>query len=227
MTRSAPLAMLLAATALLAGCGATQRVPDSLGDRPLLANPSAVIATEIAFARAAQDDGQWTAFRRFATDDADMFVPARVRAQDWLKGRADPPRAVRWQPQPVVMSCDGNAAVSTGAWQRPDGSEGYFTTVWLRQNDGRWKWVLDHGDTLAAPRESSDAIASRVASCKTLPAAVPAGPATNGDVRQGAARDLSLVWSSVVAPDGARTVRARLWNGTAFETVLEDTVAAE
>jgi len=31
----------------------------------------------------------------------------------------------------------------------------------------------------------------------------------------------------VVAPDGARTVRARLWNGTAFETVLEDTVAAE
>lgn len=225
MTRSVPLASLLAASALLAGC-ATNRVPDALGNRPLLANPSAVIATEIAFARAAQDDGQWTAFRRFATDDANMFVPERVRAQDWLKGRADPAQAVRWQPQSVAMSCDGNAAVSTGAWQRPDGSQGYFTTVWRRQGDGRWKWVLDHGDTLAAPRGSSDAISSHVASCKALPAALPAATAT-GDVKQGASRDRSLVWSSAVAPDGSRTVRAQLWNGSAFETVLEDTVAAE
>jgi hypothetical protein len=226
MIRFAPLAGLAAVAALLAGC-ATNRIPDALGDRPLLANPSAVIATEIAFARAAQDDGQWTAFRRFATDDADMFVPARVRAQDWLKGRTDPAQAVRWQTQRVVMSCDGNAAVSTGAWQRPDGSQGYFTTVWRRQNDGRWKWVLDHGDVLAVPRESSDAISSRVASCEALPTALPAATATGGDAKQGAARDNSLVWSSVVAPDGARSVAAHLWNGTAFETVLEDTVAAE
>lgn len=226
MTRLVSLFALLAAPALLAGC-VTQRVPDALGDRPLLANPSAVIATEIAFARAAQDDGQWTAFRRFATGDADMFVPERVDAQTWLKGRADPPQAVRWQPHKVFISCDGGAAVSTGAWQRPDGSTGYFTTVWLRQRDGKWQWVLDHGDTLATPRAAPEAISSHSASCAGLPSSVPAIAGASGDVKSGQARDRSLAWSSVVAPDGSRTVIARLWNGASYETVLEDRVAAE
>lgn len=225
MIRSAPLAFVLAAT-LLAGC-TMQRVPHALGDRPLLANPSAVIATEIAFARAAQEDGQWTAFRRFVADDAEMFAPARVSAQSWLKGRADPPQAVRWQPHRIFISCDGGAAVSTGAWQRPDGSEGYFTTVWRRQRDGRWKWVLDHGDKLTTPRVAPNAIASRSASCDGTPPAASGALADGGGIKLGYARDRSLSWVSTVMPDGSRTVVARLWNGTAFETVLEDIVAAE
>lgn len=227
MTRFTPFAIALAAaTSLLAGC-ATQRVPEALGDRPLLANPSAVIATEFAFARAAQDDGQWTAFKRFAASDADMFVPGRVSAQTWLRGRADPPQAVRWQPHKLFIACDGSAAVSTGAWQRPDGSEGYFTTVWLRQGDGRWKWVLDHGDALAIPRGAPPAISSRSASCDGTPDVTTGAAASGGDVKLGQARDRSLNWSSVVAADGSRTVAARLWNGTSFETVVEDKVAAE
>ncbi len=226
MTRLTAWAIALTAASLLAGC-ATQRVPEALGNRPLLANPSAVIATEIAFARAAQDDGQWTAFKRFATSDADMFVPGRVSAQSWLRGRADPSQAARWQPHKVFISCDGGAAVSTGARQLSDGSTGYFTTVWLRQGDGRWKWVLNHGDALAIPRAAPLAIASRSASCNGMPSMSPVAPALGGDLKLGNAHDRSLSWSSTVRPDGSRTVTARLWNGTAYETVLEDIVAAE
>ena len=79
------------------------------------ANPSEIVATEIAFARAAQAKGQWTAFRDYAADNAVMFVPQPVAAKDWLKGRANPPRAVAWQPHSVWMSCDGSMAVSKGA----------------------------------------------------------------------------------------------------------------
>ena len=135
---------LVAALALLAGLGAASvqaqgfNLRGSERDRDedyRRADASAVVAAELAFARAAQEKGQWTAFAEFAADDAVMFVPEPVNAQAWLKGRANPPQAVRWQPHQVWSSCDGSLAVTKGAWQRPDGSVGYFTTVWQRQGN--------------------------------------------------------------------------------------------
>ena len=80
------------------------------------ANPSAVIAAEVAFAQLAQAKGQWTAFRTTATKDAVMFVPQMAYAQAFLNGRADPAAAVKWQPHQVWSSCDGSLAVTRGAW---------------------------------------------------------------------------------------------------------------
>ena len=65
-----------------------------------------------AFARAAQEKGQWTAFREYAADDALMFVPQPVAAKDWLKKQANPAQAVTWQPYAVWSSCDGSLAVT-------------------------------------------------------------------------------------------------------------------
>ena len=121
------------ATAMLTSSCAGQSVPRS-AIAPS-ANPSAIIAAEIAFNRLAQEKGQWTAFRETAAKDAVMFVPEVVLAQEWLKGRTDPPKSVTWQPHKAFMSCDGRTGVTTGAWQRPDGSVGYFTTV--------WQWIGD------------------------------------------------------------------------------------
>ena len=70
------------------------------------ANPSKVVAAELGFARMAQDEGQWTAFRATADDDAVMFVPQQVSAKAWLKGRADPPASVKWSPSVVYVSCN-------------------------------------------------------------------------------------------------------------------------
>lgn len=111
-----------------------------------------VLDAERAFAADARTLGQWTAFRKWAAPDATMFVPQPVNAQAWLKDRKDPPRAIDWWPTAAWMSCDGTLAADTGGWRQPDGSVGYFSTVWQRQADGGWKWVLDHGDVLAKPR---------------------------------------------------------------------------
>lgn len=92
------------------------------GGTPANANPGGVVAEELAFARLAQDKGQWTAFRETATKDAVMFAPQMVYVQEYLKDRANPPQAVKWQPHQVWSSCDGSLAVTRGAWQRPDGS---------------------------------------------------------------------------------------------------------
>lgn len=178
------------------------------------ANPSAVIAAEIAFARMAQEKGQWTAFRANAAKDGVMFVPQMVLAQDWLKSRADPPVPVNWQPHIAWSSCDGTLVATHGAWQGPRGA-GYFTTIWQRQKKGDYKWVLDHGDAMAFPLDTPAMIQAHVAECpdrtearaqprkkkgKTPP--VPFDPAR----RAGQSDDGTLAWEVSVTPEGARNV---------------------
>jgi hypothetical protein len=99
--------------------------------------PMTAIDAERAFVADAQKLGQWTAFRKYAADDAVMFVPQQVNAQAFLKDRKDPPASVYWWPGKSFVSCDGSYAVNTGPWVRQYGKAvGYFTTVWKRQPDG-------------------------------------------------------------------------------------------
>ena len=187
----------------------------------LLAAISAETAVdaERAFAAMAQTEGQWAAFRAFAAPEGVMFVPEQVNAQEWLSGRADPPFAVMWWPGRSWVSCDGSLAVNSGPWTRPAGrmGGGYFTTVWARQPDGGWKWLLDHGDELPTPRPAGDAPEVRRATCSPAPAAIE---------RDGASADGTLSYGFEVAPDGARRVRAWLWNGRSHEIVIDDAVEA-
>ncbi|WIW88629.1 DUF4440 domain-containing protein [Sphingobium sp. V4] len=191
-------------------------------------DPSSVIAAEIAFNRLAQEKGQWTAFRATAADDAVMFVPQKVLARDWLKTQADPPASVSWAPSIVHVSCDGNLAASTGNWTRPDGSAGYFTTIWRRDRKGRWQWILDHGDRLAAPRPVPEFLTGKVATCKR--GARPDGPPPGAKPGKGSDMppppDESLVWSADVAPDLSRRVTVKMWTGETYETVIDDRVQA-
>jgi len=234
---------IFAATAislLLAGCaGSGAPLSDrERYDRVMgapVANPSAIVQAELAFARLAQEKGQWTAFRETAADDAIMFTPDLVNAQQWLKGKADPAQAVTWQPHHVYMSCDGSMAVSTGAWQNAKGEAGHFTTVWQQQNFGQrrqdrkidWKWVFDDGQPLDKPLAEPDYVETEVASCQ--PNGAPAQPtSTSANTgRTGASVDSSLLWSAALASDGSRTVLVDLArNDGSFKRVHEYTVPA-
>jgi hypothetical protein len=214
----------------LTGCAPGPRPPQ--GFEPRIANPSAVIAAEIAFNRLAQENGQWTAFRKTAAKEAIMFLPQPSLAQEWLKGKADPPVSVKWQPHKALMSCDGKTGVTTGAAQWPDGRNGYFTTVWqLMQSGpsdpGEWQWVVDHGDFIDTARPAPEFIETRVASCKGKAPTALVAPAEGAKMKAGYSRDQSLSYTWVVQPDGARTLEVKLWNGTAADTVLLDRVAPE
>jgi hypothetical protein len=222
-------AIVSAAFAVISCAGGSQGGPRNF--EPKLANPSAVIAAEIAFNRLAQEKGQWTSFRETAAKDAVMFVPQPTNAQGWLKGRADPAKAVKWQPHKAFMSCDGKTGVTTGAAQWPDGRSGYFTTVWQYfergPGNGEWKWVLDHGDFVSPQREPKEMIETRVASCKGKAPAALNAPPVGAQMKMGFSRDQSLSWTWVVQPDGARSLNVQLWNGEASDVVILDRVAAE
>ena len=194
------------------------------------AEPQSALDAERAFAADAQKLGQWTAFRKYAADDAVMFTPQAGSAQQFLKGKADPAVAVFWWPGRSYLSCDGQTAINTGPWVRAWGkSVGYFTTVWQRRPDGSWKWALDHGDGLIRPRGEGGDIKVEQAPCPnvTLPADPQREAATGVQYGGGSSKDGTLRWNWAVLPDGSRTFWASMWDGRQLKVVIEDRVAAE
>jgi len=192
-----------------------------------VAAPQTAIDAERAFAADAQKLGQWTAFRKYAADDAVMFVPQQTNAQAFLEDKKDPPVSVFWWPGKSFVSCDGTYAINTGPWVRQYGKAvGYFTTVWKRQPDGSWKWIYDGGDSLETARAEGGDIKPRLASCtKPVRAPLPKlGLTQGGSSGGGHSVDGTLVWRWFVHADGSRTLEVLLWNGSDWDAVLNDNV---
>ncbi len=225
------LALLLGAVVLV-GAGQSAALARSKGPARFYPDPSEILALEIAYNRLAQQKGQWAALRANVAADAVMFVPEKVNAPLWLKGRKDNPAPVRRNPWKAFVSCDGRLAAATGSWQGADGAQGYFTTIWRRNAKREWQWVLDHSAPLAVPRDPPDYAEGHVASCKGLPGRTPPGgiegspPQSSGErIKPGNALpppDDSLRWSYEATPDGRQRVLVRLWNGGGYDDVIND-----
>jgi hypothetical protein len=238
-------AVLMLAASLVAAPLAHAQQRDRRGPPPRpagqsYANSSAILVEEIALSRAARDEGQWAALAQKAAEDAMMFADQPVLAKPWLKGRSSPAESIRWDAQKLFMACDGRSGASTGATQGANGSVGYYTTVWQNLEKPRakkpdWRWVLSHQAPLAEPRAGDEMIESRTAVCTGDPKAVlgeiPMGPPPKGSdsvapqpAGARASADGTMVWRWEARSDGSRAVTIDLWNGSAFETVVSDTV---
>ncbi|MDG6079213.1 nuclear transport factor 2 family protein [Erythrobacter litoralis] len=167
--RSLSYAILAASALSLAACAGPSDSPFDRQGRYLstLADPGKLVATDIAFSRAARDSGQWTAYREYAADDAVMFVPDAVNAREWLAQQENPATPLQWQPHQVWSSCDGTLAVTRGAWQIGQNRNGQYLTVWRRQDDNSYKWVQTQADTVDAPLTAPDMVQTTVADCAT------------------------------------------------------------
>jgi len=196
--------------------------------RPAAPRPMSAIDAERAFAADAQKIGQWTAFRKWSTPDALMFTPQPVNARAFFGKLKNPSVPVFWWPGRSYVSCDGTVAINTGPWVRDYGkSVGYFTTVWVRQKNGGWKWVYDAGDEEKFMRGEGGDIAPVVAACtKPKMPAVAAAPPPGWKAGSGRSPDGTLEWAWAVRSDGSRTFLVNLWDGTKRQTVIEDKVAA-
>lgn len=181
---------------------------------------------ERAFAADARTLGQWTAFRKWAAPDATMFVPQPVNAQAWLNDRKDPPASVDRWPTASYVSCDSGLAVNTGGWKRPDGSVGYFSTVWQRQKDGGWKWIVDRGASRVTPRAKSVRPVLRTAACPARPIDPRLIGYRYGGSDDGASRDGSLQYHWWDGGGDNTALKIELWDTHAFVTVIDDRVAS-
>lgn len=192
---------------------------------PPIADPGKVAATDIAFSRAAGDDGQWTAFRDFAAPDAVLHLnEGPVHAQEWLARQQDPAEPAQWGPKNIWSSCDGTVAVTSGRFRNPDGKVGSYATVWKVQKGNSYLWAYDLGwlddpqppppddlaeDTNAIIVSGMAMIEGKAADCRRDQGPPPLSPQVKGLSswqHVGVSRDKTLQWAYEHQADGTRRV---------------------
>ena len=194
--------MILLALVVAAAAPAPKPVPKlPMAPLPVVAaSPADAIASaERAFARRAQNEGQWKAFRAFATPDALMFVPTVKPVAQILAGAPEPLVPVMWWPGTIAPSCDGTLGVSTGPWVRAaSGGIGTFTTVWRKTANG-YRWQLDHGRPTPKLVVAGDTPSVISPAC---------GGATDASAREAAYEKLAASMAASAGAEGASAFAA-------------------
>lgn len=115
-------------------------------------------AMENAFCAMAKEKGILAAFAHFAAPDV-AFIdtdPRKFRGPAAVQERMGPDRpgvTLTWSALFTDVSADGTLGYNYGRYESrapgPDGQErvrgGFFLTIWKRQPDGSWKYVMDTG----------------------------------------------------------------------------------
>ena len=115
-----------------------------------------MVKTEQAFSKMAQDKSIRDAFMAYIADDGLLFRPGAVNGKKWMIEHPLPPSDKRpvlvWQPSYAGMSASGDMGFTTGPWEaKADIKDekisgyGHFVTVWKKQADGSWRFVVDLG----------------------------------------------------------------------------------
>ena len=121
--------------------------------------PSALkemVETEQAFSKTAEVKNTRDAFMAFIADDGLLFRPLAVNGKKWMSEHpvpaSDKHPLLAWQPAFAGMAEAGDLGFTTGPWEfkadvkdeKPAGF-GHFVTMWKKQADGSWKFVVDLG----------------------------------------------------------------------------------
>src|SRR5947209_7636337 len=121
-----------------------------------------LVDTEHSFARAAAEKGTKSAFLEYLTDDAVVFVPDQTNGKAFWTARGDSASVLSWDPNYADISANGIFGYTTGNWEfRTKGKTdtpsafGDFVTVWVRQPNGKYKWVVDIGVSHDKPAKYS------------------------------------------------------------------------
>jgi ketosteroid isomerase-like protein len=122
-------------------------------------SPSALkqmVETEQAFSKSAEVKNTREAFMAFIADDGLLWRPRAVNGKKWMNEHPVTPSDKRpllaWQPMFAEMAQAGDLGYTTGPWEfkndindtKPSGY-GHFVTLWKKQADGSWKFVVDLG----------------------------------------------------------------------------------
>lgn len=120
-------------------------------------NFNAMIKAEYSFIKSASEIGTRDAFLKYISDDGILFRPNPVNGKKFL---SDSPKSIgllSWYPVHAKIASDGEMGFTTGpAEYRKDRDStavwfGNFCTVWQKQLNGEWKFVIDMGNQNEKP----------------------------------------------------------------------------
>lgn len=112
--------------------------------------------TELSFAKLAKEKGVHHAFMSYADESAvllreDQLVTGKKEIDDYFNNQTLKEYDLEWSPEFVEVSKSGDLGYTYGhyvfSYTNEEGktveSTGIFHTVWKRQDDNSWKFVLD------------------------------------------------------------------------------------
>lgn len=144
----------------VAGCGKGGEQAERIreGVKPSGSGGSqALIAADCEFASMAVDSGLGAAFVFFAADSATMLRDGSlpIIGKEAIRGLFSGPArgTLTWEPYFADMAGSGDLGYTLGEYQfAPKDTSGgkkvphgYYVTIWKKQPDGSWKFVLDTG----------------------------------------------------------------------------------
>ena len=177
-------AFLLAALPAVRATAQPQRTPTQLPPLPVKEKNfprllAPVVEAEHAFAQYSIEHGMKDAFLRFAAPDGVIVRREPVNAiQTWAQVSPAPTALLTWWPTYADVSRAGDLGWTTGPYElrekpsdeKPAGT-GHFFTVWRRQPDGSFKFVLDLGAPHPAPDATETALQYPASLKKSAPTA--------------------------------------------------------
>ncbi|MDF1612587.1 YybH family protein [Stygiobacter electus] len=114
---------------------------------------NSLISTEYSFSKSAAEVGTRDAFLKFISDDGIIFRPNPVNGKKFLSESKPSGGLLSWYPVIAFVSRAGDLGFTTGPWQwrqnRIDSvalAYGNYCTVWQREANNEWKFVIDLGN---------------------------------------------------------------------------------
>lgn len=115
-----------------------------------------LIEADIAFSKMSEKKGMKNAFIEYADSNAVLLRPNEMpivgaNAIDFLIQMNDSDFTLTWQPNNGFIANSGDLGYTYGIYaMKPKSKDttiyGTYTSIWKKQKDGKWKFVLDSGN---------------------------------------------------------------------------------
>jgi hypothetical protein len=189
---------LLAAALLAAPAVAVAKPP---------VTPAPVVAAERAFAADGLELGVQASFLKHSADQAVVLAPEPVLAHA-VYGEPQPKGpALVWWPLWAGIARSGDLGFTTGPYTVGGKPGAWYFTVWARQPDGGWKWLMDAGppsSPAGAAPQGSDVAYAKLAQREAGSPARAMAEVTRAEMalHAQAKADVKAAFLAVVADDG-------------------------
>jgi ketosteroid isomerase-like protein len=115
-----------------------------------------LLKTDRDFSALSVKEGMFRAFLSFIAEDGvilrDGAFPSvgKNALEEYYSGKSDSSFVLSWEPSYEKISAGGEMGYTYGVWTNclkstNQVSRGTYVTIWIRQDDGSWKFVLDSG----------------------------------------------------------------------------------
>ncbi len=117
---------------------------------------AALMDADNAFSKMSEEKGMKNAFIEYIDSNGVLLRPNHMpivgaNAIDYLIQLNDSSYQLTWEPQNAVVAKSGELGYTYGIYTlKPNSKDtilyGTYISIWKKQNDGKWKYILDSGN---------------------------------------------------------------------------------